>query len=305
MKTLVMLSFLVIVCTSCGILTPQETQEERQRLLAAHDEARQKHNPEKVKQAVKDLLIGKWQYLGLEVEEGSIAVQKGKSNSQQKLDPPNALVNTPAKAATSKQIPGTNAEEQSAAPNSPSPETNEQTSVANPTRLPQIEVTDEKSNQRILGAKAALVASTRQNLTLEFAKNRGSYHYAGSDRGTNVTGQCYVTTKRYGDEPLPFISFNRRTGPEMLEFLFGSESVKQMAAKQKQKRVSMIRNSKTGIRAARKAAAKQSTSYTIALMPGITVTKDRLYLVLYGDMELTPKGWRRTGMLRCTFKRIE
>ena len=49
----------------------------------------------------------------------------------------------------------------------------------------------------------------------------------------------------------------------------------------------------------------QKPPYTIASIAGITVTEDTLYLVLYGDMELTPQGWMRTGGLRCTFKRIE
>ena len=66
----------------------------------------------------------------------------------------------------------------------------------------------------------------------------------------------------------------------------------------------MIQSRKMGIQGARKAAAKR-TSYTIASMAGITVTDDTLYLVLYGDMQLTPRGWMRTGGLRCTFKRIE
>ena len=172
------------------------------------------------------------------------------------------------------------------------------------TRLPPIEVTDEKSQQRILGAKAALVASTRKNFILEFSEDRTYYYYSGSNRGTNVTGQCYVTTKRYGDDPHTFIRFNQRTGPELLEFLFGSEPIKQIAAKQKQKQVKMIQSRKMGIQGARKAAARQA-SFSIASMAGITVTEDTLYLVLYGDMELTPTGWMRTGGLRCTFKRIE
>ena len=166
------------------------------------------------------------------------------------------------------------------------------------TRLPPIEVRDEKSNQRILGAKAALVASTRKNLILEFSEDRSSYYYSGSNRGTNVTGQCYVTTKRHGDDPMTFIRFNQRTGPELLEFLFGSEPIKQIAAKQKQRRTTMTQNFN------RKAALK-ATSRSIASMPGITVTDDTLSLVLYGDMQLTPRGWIRTGGLRCTFKRIE
>ena len=87
----------------------------------------------------------------------------------------------------------------------------------------------------------------------------------------------------------------------MLEFLFGSEPIKQMVAKQKQ--AAAERRRRMGAQIGRRASAK--TSYTIASIAGITVTEDTLYLVLYGDMELTPQGWMRTGGLRCTFKRIE
>ena len=304
MKTLTMFSIVMLVFTSCAILTPQETQEERQRLIAAYDAARQKHNPERVKQAVKDLLIGKWQYVGLEVEEGSVNAQKEKPITQQVVDSLNTVIAKLPKNVAGKQTTAPDAPEQPASSESPAPEENERNSGEGATRLPPIKVTDEKSNQRILGAKAALVASTRKNLILEFSEDRTSYYYNGSNRGTNVAGQCYVTTKRYGDDPLTFIRFNQRTGPALLEFLFGSEPIKQMAAKEKQKRVAMIQSRKMGIQGARKAAAKR-TSYTIASMAEITVTDDTLYLVLYGDMQLTPRGWMRTGGLRCTFKRIE
>ena len=295
---------LVIVFTSCAILTPQETQEERQRLIAAYDAARQRHNPERVKQAVKDLLVGKWQYVGLEVEEGSVNAQKEKPITQQVVDSLNTAVAKLPKSVVGEQATAPDVPEETTSPNSETPKENAQNAEAEATRLPPIEVRDEKSNQWILGAKAALVASTRKNLILEFSEDRSSYYYSGSNRGTNVTGQCYVTTKRYGDDPLTFIRFNQRTGPELLEFLFGSEPIKQMAAKEKQKRAAMIQSRKMGIQGARRAAAKR-TSYTIASMAGITVTDDTLYLVLYGDMQLTPRGWMRTGGLRCTFKRIE
>ena len=296
MKMLIVLGIMAIVFTSCAIFTPQETQEERRRLLAMRDAARERHNPERVKDAVKDLLVGKWQYVELEVEEGSVNAQRKKPVSQQVMDSLNTVVAKIPKSVIGKQA---------TAPNTATPEKGKQNAEANQqippegaTRLPPIEVTDEKSNQQILGAKAALVASTRKNLVLEFSEDRSSYYYSGSNRGTNATGQCYVTTKRYGDDSLPFIRFNQRTGPELLEFLFGSEAVKQITAKQKQKRVEMTQkfNRKGALRA---------TSRTISSMAGITVTDDTLSLVLYGDMQLTPRGWMRTGGLRCTFKRIE
>ena len=302
MKILTMFSIMAIVFTGCAVLAPQEAQEERRRLLAMQDAARERHNPDRIRQAVKDLLVGKWQYVGLEVEEGSVNAQRKKPMTQQLVDPLNTVVAKLPKSLTGKKA---SAPEQVASPkDGQNPAANQQNPQREATRLPPVEVTDEKSNQRILGAKAALVASTRKNLILEFSEDRSSYYYSGSNRGTNATGQCYVTTKRHGDDPLAFIRFNRRTGPELLEFLFGSEAVKQIAAKEKQKRAKMMQSRKMGIQGARKAAARK-TSYTIASMASITVTDDTLSLVLYGEMQLTPRGWMRTGGLRCTFKRIE
>ena len=303
-KLLTILGITVIVFASCGTLTPQETQQERLRLIEAYNAAREKHNPEKVKETVKELLIGKWQYVSLEVEESSVTAKQTTPRVQQGINSLNAFVKRVSEGAASQQTTTSAAPEQTESPNSRDPEAGEQTSTENATRLPRIEVTDEKSSQQILSAKAALVASTRQNLTVEFAEARGSYHYSGSNGGKRVTGQCYITTQRYGDDIFPYVRFNQRTGPEMLEFLFGSESVKRIAAKQKQKRAAMLQSRKMGIQGARRAAAKKA-SFSIASLAGITVTGDTLSLVLYGDMKLTPKGWMRTGGLRCTFKRIE
>ena len=300
MKVLIALGITMIVFTSCGTFVSPETQYERESLIAAYDAAREKHNPERVKEAVKDLLVGKWQYVGLEVEKGNVTAQRAGTTSPQTADAPTFPTGS-SKGDTSKQAAAPNVPQQPTPPDPSNPEAEAQTSKTNATRLPPIEVEDEESNQRMLGAKAALVASTRKNLTIEFSEDRSSYYYSGSNRGTNVTGQCSITTKRYGDDPFPFIRFNRRTGPEMLEFLFGSEPIKQMVAKQKQ--ADAERRRRMGAQIGRRASAK--ANYTIASIAGITVTEDTLYLVLYGDMELTPQGWMRTGGLRCTFKRIE
>ena len=298
---LIAFGILVIVFTSCGTLISPESQYERESLIEAYDAARQKHNPERVKAAVKDLLIGKWQYIGLEVEAGTVNAQRNISMSQQTINASTSSTTVASKSTPSEQTPAPNVSEQADAQNPLNIKTDAQTPEANTTRLPPIEVEDEESNQRILSAKAALVASTRKNLTIEFTEDRGSYYYSGSNRGTNVTGRCSITTKRYGDDPLPFVSFNRRTGPKMLEFLFGSEPIKQIVAKKKREDVE--RRRRMGAQGGRKASAK--ATYTIASIAGITVTEDTLYLVMYGDMELTPQGWMRVGGLRCTFKRIE
>ena len=307
MKKLILLGIIVVVFASCGTLTPQETQQERLRLIEAYNEARARHNPEKVKEAVKDLLVGKWQYVGLEVEESRLQ----QSTPQQTLESATAFVKKLSESATGKAIESPTAPERVEEPRSPNSETDEQTSTESATRLPRIEVTDEKSDQQILAAKAALVASTRQNLTLEFYEDRSSYYYSSNNGGKTATGQCYITTKQYGDDPFPFISFNRRTGPEMVEFLFGSEPVKWRTAKERERQIATRRNITPLKRARRnrnltnrpvRPARRQETAL---LMPGITVTEDRLYLVLHGKVELTPNGWVRTGGLRCTFKRIE
>ncbi len=297
MKVLTILAIMVMIFASCAVLMPQETQQERERLIGDYNETRQRHNPEKVKQAVKDLLVGKWQYVGLEVEEGSITA---KITDPMLKHQTRAFVAEVSKKDKNEQATTPTAPEQAETSDASSSATDAQTPEENTPRLPRIEVTDEKSNQQILGAKAALVASTRQNLTLEFFEHRGSYHYTSSNRGKTVTGRCYVTTKRYGDDPFPFISFNRRTGIDLVEFLFGSETVKRIAAKKKQEHAA--RRREIGTLSAR---LNKTTSFAMAKAPGITVTEDTLYLVLYGDMELTPKGWMRIGGLRCTFKRIE
>ena len=59
-----------------------------------------------------------------------------------------------------------------------------------------------------------------------------------------------------------------------------------------------------GGKGSEKASAK-GVSYVPTSAMGIEVTDDKLYLILHGDMELTPKGWIRTGGMRCAFKRIE
>ena len=308
MRMLTMIGILMMVFTSCGTLSsPQGTQQKRERLLVAYEAARQKHNPEKVKEAIKDLLVGKWQYVGLEVEEDNIAEQRVASVPQEMSSTADEI----SKNTTTEQAITPESLEKAEALNSSNSERSKQGLEENTTRLPRIEVTDEKSEQQILAAKAALAASTRLNLTLEFFEDRSSYYYKSNNGGKNATGQCYVTTKRFGDDSFPFISFNRRTGPEMAEFLFGSEPVKWRTAKEREKKIAMRRNVTpiAGAKRNRKMTAppvrparRQETSI---LMPGITVTEDRLYLVLYGNVELTPTGWVRTGGLRCTFKRVE
>lgn len=287
MKILVTFGILMLALTSCTSLPSQEMQQERQAAIETHEDTRLKHKPEKIKSAIKAQLVGKWQLIDIEVEKGNDNAQLLKSikGILRNLPPPDA----------SSQPPG--------APDpSLHPDANAQTPEANSVRLSPIEAKEHEDNQKIAAAKAALLASTRKNLTIEFFEDRTSYYYSGSNRGMNVTGQCSISTSRFGDKPIPLIRFNRRTGQEMLEFLFGAEHAKRMIAKKKQ--ADAERRRKMGAQIGRRASAK-AASYPITSAMGITFTDNRLHLILYGDMELTPKGWRRTGGLRCSFEHIE
>ena len=162
MKTLMMFSILMMVFTGCAIFAPQEAQEERRRLLAMRDAARERHNPERVKQAVKDLLVGKWQYVDLEVEEGNVYAQRAKSVPQQVLDSLNTTIKGLAKGVTGEQTAGPNAPEQiTPQSNAATPEKDEQQSEVNrqnrqgeATRLPPIEVTGEKIESTDIGSES-------------------------------------------------------------------------------------------------------------------------------------------------------
>lgn len=272
MKTLTILSMTVLLFTSCAATQTQERAE----LLTEVGDVREEHHPDKVKNAIKALLLGKWQYVSLEVEGGSI--EKQKEDAPQESEAP------------------TSADGQ-VTPNELLSESEDDA-----LRLPPVRVTDNPASQQIAEAKAAMVASTRKNLTVEFFEQHSSYYYRGNNGSTDITGQCNVITMRVGDESYPFIRFNRRTGLEMLEFLFGYEPARNALARSR--RAVFARRRSMGAQGSRRALAK-APSFAIASTMGIAVTEDRLYLIIYGDMELTPKGWMRTGGLRCTLKRVE
>ena len=122
MKMLTMLGVIAIVFTGCGTLISPETQYERESLIEAYDAARQKHNPERVKKAVKDLLVGKWQYVGLEVEEGSVAAKRAELISQQTPNLPSSATEGLPTAAAGEASTTPNAPEEAAVPNLPNPE---------------------------------------------------------------------------------------------------------------------------------------------------------------------------------------
>lgn len=309
MKMLIPLAIIVLVFTSCTGVLYQETQQEGDGLTEDYEDARMKYDPEKITRKIKAQLIGKWQFIGIEIEKQSVNAETANPTSESGETTPPSDVNAQTSTALE----------------SPQPDTEEHTPEQERVQLPPITAQEQENNQKIAAAKMALVAANRKNLTLEFYEDRTSYYYRGSNRGRKVTGQCKVIAPRVGDVPLPFIRFRRRTGPKMLEFLFSSEPARLMTARSKQafaentqrmEGKNYVNTSRPiwgdkhenvrrlGGRGSEKAAPK-GVSYMPISALGIEVTDDRLYIILEGDMELTPNGWIRTGGVRCAFERIE
>ena len=294
MKQLTLLAIFVLVFMGCTNLLHQELLPERKSSIGNYEDTRMKYEPEKIKSEIKAQLVGKWQFMGIAVEKGTINAQVADATSERDQ--------TASPSDTSTQTP--------TALESPQSNTDERMSESDEVQLPPITVHETKDNEKIAAAKAALLTTNRKNLTLEFFEERTSYYYRGGNRGRNVTGQISVITSRFGDTPLPFVQFRRRTGPKMLEFLFSSDPARRASARRKQayaenmQRVEGKNFVNTSGKRGEKASPK-SVSYRPISAIGIEVTDDRLYLILHGDMELTPKGWMRTGGLRCTFKRIK
>ena len=308
MKMLAPLTILVFVFTGCTSVLYQEAQQKRDASIEDYEDARMKYDPEEMKSEIKTQLTGKWQFIGIEIGNETVNAQTATPTSED-----------------GETAPPSDASAQTAVPELPQIDLEAQASEEERVQLSPITVEDREDNQKIAAAKMALAAANRRNLTLEFYEERTSFHYRGSNRGRKVTGECKIITPRVGDVPMPLIRFRGRTGPKMLEFLFTSEPARLMTAKSKQAFAENMqrRQGKTyvntnqplwwdkgenirrlGGKGSEKASPK-GVSYVPTSALGIEVTNDKFYIILHGDMELTPKGWVRTGGMRCAFKRIE
>lgn len=308
MKMLIPLAIFVFVFTSCTSVLYQEAQQKRDASIEDYEDACMRFDPEEMKSEIKTQLTGKWQFIGIEIGKETVNAQTATPTSE------NDETEQSSDAST-----------QTAVPELPQLDLEAQASEAERVQLSPITVEEREDNQKIAAAKMALASANRKNLTLEFYEERTSLYYRGSNRGRKVTGQCNVITPRVGDVPLPLIRFRQRTGPKMLEFLFTSEPARLMTARSKQAYAENMQRTKgknfvntnqplwwdkhenvrrLGGRGSEKASPK-GVSYVPASALGIEVTDDRLYIILEGDMELTPKGWIRTGGMRCAFRRIE
>ena len=305
MKMLIPFTILVLIFTSCTSALYQEGDGS----IEDYEDARMKFDPEEMKSEMKAQLTGKWQFIGIEIPNETVNAQTANLTSEGG--------ETTLPADTNAQTP---TELESGAF-----DTEEQTSDRNRVQLSPITVEEREDNQKIAAAKMALASANRKNLTLEFYEERTSLYYRGSNRGRKVTGQCSVIAPRVGDVPLPLLRFRRRTGPKIREFLFTSEPARLMVTRGKQAYAENMQRTegknyvntnqppwwdkhenvrRLGGRGSEKASPK-GVSYVPTSALGIEVTGDTLYIILEGDMELTPKGWIRTGGMRCAFKRIE
>ena len=150
-------------------------------------------------------------------------------------------------------------------------------------RFLNLEIEEGDATEDIAAAKAALYALDLKNLTLAFFERHKSYFYHGKRGATEFAGQFNITTVRFGDEPFPFIRFIRRSGPRMQQLLFASGPD----------------GNPLGLTGATGFAEAKTSEI------GISVTDDRLYLTMYGAMQLSPDGWMQSGGLLCSFERIE
>ena len=209
MKILSAFTLAILVFAGCTSAEYQAMQNERDRLRAAHEDALIKHDPRRLETALTDKLIGRWQFLDIEVEEGDLS-------------------------------------------------------------------------EEIAALKYKRQARSRQNLTLDFFMDRNVFRrYRGENGDAAVTGSFKISAQRYGDELFPYLRVFRDTGVPLYDFLTSMSA-------------SRLRNQdNVSMRAA------QDNQL------GISVTEDRLYLTVYGKMELTPNGWVRSGGIRCVFQRIK
>lgn len=305
MKMLIPLAIFVLVFTSCtGVL-----YQEGNGSIKDYEDARMRFDPEKIKNEIKTQLTGKWQFVGIEIPDETVNAQTADQTSEndETISPSDTNAQTPTALA------------------SDASDMEEQIAGKDRVQLSPITVEAREDNQKIAAAKMALASANRKNLTLEFYEERTSLYYRGSNRGRKVTGQCSVIAPRVGEVPLPLMRFKRRTGPKMREFLFTSEPTRLMVARGKQAFAENTQRMEgknyvstnqplwwdkdENVRRLSGKGGEKATPKGVSYVPtsalGVEVTDDRLYVILHGDMELTPKGWIRTGGMRCAFKRIE
>lgn len=147
-------------------------------------------------------------------------------------------------------------------------------------RFRGIEIEMSGVSQEAAEAKAALRALDLETLVFQFSEERGIYNYRAVRGNIEAAGQFRVETVRYGDEPFPFIRFVRRSGPEIVQWIFAAS----------------LQGTPLGL--------SQAPGLTTARGISVSVNEDRLYFTMHGKMQLSPNGWVQNGGVRCYFKRV-
>ncbi len=138
-----------------------------------------------------------------------------------------------------------------------------------------IAVAEGDLSEELAALKYERNATIRQNLTIAFFMDQNVFRrYRGVNGGAEITGTFKISAKRYGNELLPYLRVFRDTGERFPEFISGVPP--------------NIRDTPVPWN-----------------WLGVSITGNRLYLILAGVMELTPQGWAQSRGVRCTFKRIK
>lgn len=71
MKRLTIVGICVLILSGCANVEYQKMQAERDQLLKNYEDLREEHSELKLKTGITDTILGKWQFLNLEVEESA------------------------------------------------------------------------------------------------------------------------------------------------------------------------------------------------------------------------------------------
>ena len=73
MKTWIIFGICILTLVGCTSAEYQKMQAERDQLLKNYADLREEHNEFKVKTDITDILLGKWKFLNLEIEESNVS----------------------------------------------------------------------------------------------------------------------------------------------------------------------------------------------------------------------------------------
>ena len=80
-KILIVFGVCVLILSGCTSVEYQKMQAERDQLLKNYETLREEHSELRVKTGITDILLGKWKFLNLEVEEGAAVEDVAKTKA--------------------------------------------------------------------------------------------------------------------------------------------------------------------------------------------------------------------------------